>query len=319
MVGRWRIGGAILALIAVGLCACTGAPDRRGQAARLQTEIATMPGVQSFSANVTNDFEHGANLGLEADMRTATEDQIAAVAARIKQLEGDDFDEYRQHAVFTVADKTEVKRDADFDPNQIADDARRLRQVTSAVPTDTEKISWFHSKSASIMDFGESRYPQDILAAVRGAIDDQPVQVTIFGRSNSELLIWTVNFPFTADEQTAVVNVLNGLPTSVSAVTIENGHVSRLSIGLMDRTDSEPTVDTVINSIGPSAQHPLFLQWRDYYRPEPNSLRFSGSVDVHACDYGDPTVGDNAPEKYYTATAIALQKSLRERYDSCHR
>lgn len=317
MVRRMRVGGVVFALVTIMLCACTGAPDRRGEAARLEAAISGMPGVQSFSASITNDITYGATLRLEADMSTASEAEIAAVVSRIKELEGDDFDKYQQTTEFGVGDGVSVQRNADFDPEQIAGDARRMRQLKSVLQTAVGTMSWFRSKSADTMEFRDAENPQQILTAVRGVAADQAVKVTISTRSGSTDPLWTVTFPFSADQQTGVVNLLAGLPTSVSAVDVDDGHISRLSVGIKAGNDPERDIDTVIDSIGPDPQHPLYLRWGGY-SPDP-TRGFQGSVDVAACDYGARTLGDDEPERYYTAAAIALQKKLRAQYDTCRR
>ncbi|MFJ4656873.1 hypothetical protein ACIP5Y_36890 [Nocardia sp. NPDC088792] len=317
MLGRRRVGGVVFTLVTVMLCACTGAPDRRGEAARLETAIAGMPGVQSFSASITNDITYGATLRLEADMSAASEEQIAAVVSRIKELERDDFDKYEQTTEFSVGDGVSVQRNADFDPEQIAGDARRLRQLKSTLQTSVGTMSWFRSKSADTMEFRDAENPQQILTAVRGVAADQAVKVTISNRSGATDPLWTVTFPFTADQQTSVLNLLTALPTSVSAVDVDEGHIARLSVGIKAGSDPERDITTVINSIGPTTRHPLYLQWGGY-SPDP-TRGFQGSVDIAACAYGAKTLGDEDPEKYYTADAIALQKKLRTQYDTCRR
>ncbi|MFI1918273.1 hypothetical protein [Nocardia sp. NPDC020380] len=307
----------VFALVTVMLCACTGAPDRRGEAARLEGAISGMAGVRSFSASITNDITYGATLRLEADMGAASEGEIAAVVSRIKEVEGDDFDKYQQTTEFGVGEGVSVLRNADFDAEQIAGDAGRMRRIKAGLRTGVGTMSWFRSKSADTMEFRDGGDAQEILTAVRGVAGNQGVKVTISGRSGSADPLWTVTFPFSADQQAGVVNLLGGLPTSVSSVDVEGGHISRLSVGIKAGNDPERDIETVINSIGPNAQHPLYLQWGGY-SPDP-TRGFQGSVDVAACAYGARTLGDEQPEKYYTADAIALQKKLRTQYDTCRR
>lgn len=321
MAGRTRIGG-LLVLVAL-VAGCAGAPDRTAQAARIQSEVEHMPGVKSFSASVTNDITSGVTLWISADMVDATEDQIAAVAARIEQLEGDDFDKYRRTVEFAVGEGLGVKREGDFDTGRVAADARGLRQLTSALPKNFETASWFRSPTFGQVELEDAQHSADILTGVRDMIGGQSTRVMIMTTagsrepfSNSRDPLWTVQFPFTAEDQKAVFDALAALPAPADAITIEDGHIARLSVDLATSRNPQSDLESVINTVGPSTSHPLFLEWKGY-TTDPN-LRFEGSVDIDACTYPD-SGGEDHPEKYFTPDAIALQKTLRTRFDTCHK
>lgn len=82
----------------------------------MRDEIAKMPGVQSVDPLYTNDFENGSELDVDVTMPAATEEQIAAVAAKITTIKGRDFTDYRQSTKFIVGEGLEVKCGAELKP-----------------------------------------------------------------------------------------------------------------------------------------------------------------------------------------------------------
>lgn len=314
--GRSIVCAAMTAATTVVLCACSCAPDRSQQAARLQSEIATMPGVQSFSAGTTNNITYGTTLGMTAVMPEATREQIAAVVSRITQLEGHDFDKYRKSAVFEIADRSEVDRDGDMDPGQIADDSVRLRQIASSAANHFSLMKWSRSSSHSDLEIRDVERAQDILAAANTALAGVSVRVKIQPRWESDGPWWTVQFPFTADRQTAVQQLLAALPGKPSQVTVVDGHTSRLSVALAPMAVPEADLATIIAAIGPTTQHPLLLQWG--WGAADTSLDIAGAVDIGACDYTDE-YGNDLSSRGATPANITLQNKLRAQYDSCRR
>ncbi|MGW4247400.1 hypothetical protein [Nocardia sp. NPDC004722] len=316
MFGRSVAFGVVFAVGALGLSACTGAPDRTQEAARLQSEIAVMPGVRQFSANASNDITSGTRLGISADVRDADREQIAAVVARIEQLEGHDFDKYQQKADFYVADKATVVREGGLDAEQIADDSLRLRRFAISAAANIDSVEWTRSGKSSRLWIAKGQHPFDILAAADTAFADQAVQLQMITNADSVYQWWTVGLPLSADRRTAVEQLLSALPGQASSVTVQDRHISRLIVEIAPRDVPETALRAMIAAIAPTTAHPLLLMWRQGMSD--NALRFAGSVDIGACDYTDE-YGSDLRADLATPDSTALQDKLRAEYDTCRR
>ncbi|WP_024806262.1 hypothetical protein [Nocardia sp. BMG51109] len=314
MFGRFGICVA-LAMGLAALPACTGAPDRSREVEQLEREISAMPGVKLFSANSENSFERGTYLDLEAEMTEASEDRIAAVVSRIDQIKGDGFGEYDQSAEFTVGHGLSVARSADLDPRQIADDARRLRQVTAAVPAAPDsEIKWFRNPSVADRMEADNLPRQDLLSALRPVLGDEAVRVRISSDRTAGDAVWTVNFPLSAERQDTVDHQVSALPLKALSLIVDDGHISRLTVRVDQWPEGvEDGLVRIVETIGPSPQHPLMLHWST-----PSGQGLDGSVNVGACAYGQVS-GDDPPEESLIPDAAELQKKLRSKYDTCPR
>jgi hypothetical protein len=119
----------IIAAVVAGCGAGCGPPDRRADAQHLQDAMAAMPGVAAAQVGYHNDVDHGVGINIYAFVPDATRDQIRGLVARINTVRGDRFAAYTQNAMFAVTSdrRTSLSRLAELDPDEIAEDAMRLR------------------------------------------------------------------------------------------------------------------------------------------------------------------------------------------------
>ncbi|MBF6437985.1 hypothetical protein [Nocardia cyriacigeorgica] len=310
-MGRIKCAVWVFVLVAVVVAAvgCTGLPGRPTQVKQLQAEIAVMPGVESFSASYSNNITHGAVLDLWVRMPGASEDQIAAVARRINEIKADYFEGYDQTTEFIVGERLKVRRGERLDPDQVAADARGVRQIGGALP-GTE-VSWFRGKVATIT-LNHSPAAAESLAAVRPVIGTDALGVDILPAGDAPM--WWVGFPLTAEREQQLLTLVNGLPVQVLAVRIEDGHMSNMSVGVRDPASAYADLAAAIAALQPTTRHPMLLRWSGTRGPDGKS--FSGSVHVGGCSYGT-TAGEQDPESYYPPEAIDVQRRLREQFDTC--
>ncbi|TLF78449.1 hypothetical protein [Nocardia cyriacigeorgica] len=267
----------------------------------MDAEISAMPGVELFSASYSNNITHGAVLDLSVRMLAATEGQVAAVARRINEIKGDYFDGYDQSADFTVGKGIKLTRGERLDPEQLGADTRLIRQIGGALPG--ADISWFRNTGSSI-DIREAPPVAQSLAAVRAALGDEPVKVEVMPAGNEPM--WRVDFPFSAERERQIGDQLTSLPVSVTALTIENGQLSYMSVGVRDAASAYADIAAVIEAVGPTPEHPLFLWW---HLPGTSG----GSVHVAGCGYAG-TAGEKDPEN---PEALDLQRRVRAAFDGC--
>jgi len=304
---KLAVGLAVLCAACAVLSGCTGLPDRGPQVQRLEAEISAMPGVDDVSSIYSNDFTAGSNLTLTVSMPAASDAQIAEVATRINDLKQDDFDGYRQMTEFKIGDRLMLKLGAELNSGRIAELARRLRQIGLAIPT--AQIDWLDGEL-------ELRNAPDVagsLAAVRTGLGNEPVRVNIMTHDSAPM--WTVDFPFSSQQEKNIRSQLSGLPVDVASVEVENGRLSSLSVGVRHPKTAYQDLSALIGTVRPTREHPMRLEW-DWNGTDEHARQFSGQVHVAGCRYGDHA-GEKDPARYYTPGAIDLQRRLRNEFDAC--
>ncbi|MEV5832116.1 hypothetical protein [Nocardia sp. NPDC052112] len=307
MIRRMLAAGIAVAVVSLPVAGCTNASDRRPQANLLRTELAAMPGVDTFSVDYSNDFTRGTYLDLDVSMRAASDTQIADVVDRINAIKRHDFDSYQQSTDFVVGDRLELKLGAELDPNRITARTRELRQLGARLPGAT--ITWTNSG----IEIEKSPPATDSLAAVRTVLGNDPTQVTI--RPADQRPVWTVDLPFGAQQERDIQTLLTALPVPAAFIRIIDGHLTILSVGVHSPDTAYQDLTAVIATTRPTPDHPMDLRWNwGGYAPD---KQFTGSVEVAGCS-DHATAADAHPEHYLTPDAIALQRQLRTEFETCN-
>lgn len=316
-MGRIKLAAWVSAFVAMMFVAagCTGLPGRPTQVKQLDAEISAMPGVEMYSASYSNDITHGAVLDLSIRMPAATEDQVTAVARRINEIKGDYFDGYDQSADFTVGKGLTLQRGERLDPEQLGTDTRLIRQLGGALPGSD--INWFRNSGTSIV-IREAPPVAQSLAAVRTVVGNEPTSVEVMPVGDDPM--WRVGFPFSIEREQQIRQQLTGLPVRMAALTIEDGHLSYMSVGVGDTTSAYDDLAAVIEAVKPTPDHPLFLRWdvpdNSGKTADDSGKTGGGSVHVAGCEYPG-TAGEQDPEKYYSPEALDLQRRVRAAFDGC--
>ncbi|MEU0501055.1 hypothetical protein [Nocardia sp. NPDC005998] len=305
MIRRTLAAGIAVATMIV-LAGCTNAADRRPQADRLHAEISAMPGVDSVTVDYANDSTQGTYLDLTISMRKASEAQIADVVDCINAIKRHDFDNFQQSADFTVGDQLELKLDAALDPARISTRANMLRELGASLPGAA--ITW----STSAIEIEKSPPTTDSLAAVRTVLGGDRAQVTI--RPANRAPGWTVDLPFSTQQEHDIQALLTDLPAQVAFVRVTDGHIANLSVGVHSPDTAYQDLTAIIASTRTS-EHPMDLRW-NWGSYTPDKL-FTGSVKIAGCTERD-SAADAHPERYLTPDAIALQGRLRSEFEICN-
>jgi len=255
-----RCAAALGMLVAAaGVIAC-GTADRSTQAQRIRTAIRAMPGVDSVDPGYINDFENGANLKIELGMSSATEQQIADAADRIRQLKGADFAGYRQEADFIVTDGAVVKRSAEIDPGEIAADAGVLRRLRAVVPDGS--LEWSRDGTNSRLEMWDVNHPDDALTAARATLAGRADTIYIPSAQPEAEASWDATLPLNAEQQLAIIELRNGLPVIVYESEVRDGRISGLSVGLGAPPIAYHNAVTMIAALSPTRTRPVHVQWR---------------------------------------------------------
>ncbi|MET8871333.1 hypothetical protein [Nocardia sp. NPDC004604] len=303
---RRRLAAGIAVATMIVLAGCTNAADRRPQADRLHAEISAMPGVDSVTVDYANDSTQGTYLDLTISMRKASEAQIADVVDCINAIKRHDFDNFQQSADFTVGDQLELKLDAALDPARISTRANMLRELGASLPGSA--ITW----STSTIEIEKSPPTTDSLAAVRTVLGGDRAQVTI--RPANRAPGWTVDLPFSTQQEHDIQALLTDLPAQVAFVHVTDGHIANLSVGVHSPDTAYQDLTAIIASTRTS-EHPMDLRW-NWGSYTPDKL-FTGSVKIAGCTERD-SAADAHPERYLTPDAIALQGRLRSEFEICN-
>ena len=304
-----------MGLLAV-VVGCTGAPDRHEEAARLESAITQMPGVDSASVSYENAFARGATLGIDVAMPTATASQIGDVVSALGRLKGQDFDGFYQWTNITVTPRQRLVVRIGGDPNLAAltTQVDQLRGVEAAFPDET-------IEQYSGIDITDLTMPvPEALARVRTAVGGGQVEVVLKPKQASSEPLWDVEFPFPADRETAIRQQLDRMPVTLDGIWIgKQGYLTRLTVDVRHRDRAYEDIVATIAASGADKDRPMSLLWRAQDGPQDrNEPTFHGEVSVGACSYGPDDQGQPDP-KYITPDAIDLQKRIRKRFDTCPR
>lgn len=317
---RVSVVTAVAMMLAWVLSAC-GAPDRKTEADQLERAIKTMRGVVEAHVAYTNDFEHGATVKVSVYMPDAPPQQIADVATRINKVRGDAFNAFDQMAEFVVTQNRHVRvaRGADLDPASIAADAEHIRRFADTVDAAQISIGGRESSTPANLRVNEVATPaDDVFAAVRiGFGGDARINLEMLPAPNVKMPLWSVSFPFSADNQERVNRQMAKMPVSIWSITVGSyAAISDLSVGLRDLDTAYQDLVSVIDTTGAGSAHALELGWQLEGQSAFEALQFSGMVDAGGCSYakGD---GELHPELHLKPEALALQQRLRNQFDSC--
>jgi hypothetical protein len=300
-----------LVLLAIGC----GAPDRSAQVRQLRDEIGKMPGVESVDPVYTNDFENGSELDLDVTMPAATEDQIAAVASRINTIKGRDFTDYRQLTKFVVGDGLEVKCGAELNPQQIADDAHRLRLVRASVPRG--RIEWSRGGALPRLEVWDVENTRQVLTTVLAGMGSEPMTAYIRSLEPTKSATWEVSSPWSTQQRSQADDLLARLVLPVYYVRVNDGRITQLSVYVADPATAYRDLKSVISVMAPTKDRPLELDWSRMVDPD-NFHQFRGSVQIPGCPAGKGSPQTPPRQDYLAPEAAALQRQLQSEFNVCN-
>ena len=302
MNGPSWLSKALAVAVAVGCLSGCGAPDRRADAQHLQDTMSAMPGVSSANVGYHNDEDRGARINIYAFVPDATRDQIRDLVVRINTVRDDRFAGYTQDAMFAVSPDRRVllSRMSELDPDQIADDAIRLRQVGSTV--NAEQVAWFRNRSTSVLNLRGAGSPTAlVLLALVAAVGSTSVKVGV----EQSAPPWGADFPFTADDQRRLENRVGWLPVAVRAVGTTGAQVIvGVDVRVFGPERAEADLDNTVSALGKQADIPMVVTWT-----VDRTAGWRGSVSVNGCSSDDHAAG--------TPEAADLQSAVRVRFERC--
>lgn len=313
---RRKLVLAHLAAAAV-LVGCTGLPDRQQEADRIEAELRATPGVEKVYTVYDNSYEAGSSYDLEITMSAAPENQIADVSQKLAQLKANDFAGYRQTTTFVVAPNMKVRENDTPDPAQLADRARTLRGIRTAVADSAAEWSADRLELHTADDTA-------MLNAVRAQLGAKPLRVSVGPPSGgtatppTSMPYWDVDFPFDAAAEQRIRGQLASLPVRPRFVSVAGNQLSALDVGIANPETAYADLSAAITALRPSPPHPLYVSWHlNDQSANSAALKFAGSVDAAGCHYRTDTAGEQDPQAYYTPEALAIQKRLRAQFDTC--
>lgn len=310
---RTSIAAATLLGLSLGLGACS--PDRSDQVDELERAVEAMPGVEDVLTTYSNDFTAGKNLSIDVTMsEQAAEDEISDVVAAVAEQMGDDFDDYQRETEISLPDGRRLVLGDRPDAEEVARQLPRLRELRGVVSGGF--LTWHQPPDGhSGWELELSEVPDDplsVLDAVRTVLEDEPMRVAVTGAEGPQ---WTVDFPFSADAQEAIVTALTDSAAEVETVAITDDQVAALRIESEDDPQAADRLTATIDTVNETSSGDWMLTWSA--SSDEGDRKFAGSVHVGGCDYDTNTVGEKEPERYYTPSAIDLRDQLRERFDTC--
>jgi hypothetical protein len=315
-----------LAVLAAG---CTGAPDRREDATRLQDAVAGMPGVSDAYVSYENAVGRGATMSIHVQLPDATRQQIVDVVDRINAVRGDLFTKFDQSAEFgPVADggaSFEVRCGATLDAATVADEAVALRTLAARVQADS--ADWWCNPHDRRLSIRGSRTPiGDVLSALRATGSDvdgtsmEVVSTPVAPAGDLPISLFKVQFPYSADDFAQFKALVARLAATPWTAGVGPGStIGGLSVRLQSPATAHRQLTDVIAAVGAGPHRPLQLAWALEDSPAygADTPRFTGRVDVGGCNYGTPSEAELHPENYLTPAALTLQRQLRAKYDTC--
>ncbi|WP_167103530.1 hypothetical protein [Mycobacterium sp. DL592] len=316
-----RIASAVALLIGVTATApgC-GSPGSLTQVANdLQSSLLSMPGVADAWVYHEESYAEGVIFNIAVDVPTATHQQLVDIADRIDSNRIGLISNYTQNVQFWVTPDRPVtlRRQAHFDPTQAADDAAELR--TMAAGTDG-RIDWFRSDDGTTnqLSIDQGHGPGDVLLdVVRHTADQTGLTVSVSpvtpSRQNPRLV---VNFPFTADQQTAVTRLVDQVPLDVFGMRVDTGAVRAMEVMTHDPATAEQDLTAVIEASKPVAAEQMWLAW--YYPTFGGAPAYGGVVEVHGCSV-HPVAGVQSVAQHMgnEGGISTLQARLQAKIDTC--
>jgi hypothetical protein len=257
-----RVSLRTLCVVMSGLLCCMTAgcmaANREREADAIRAAVLRLPGVSAGDVSYINDFENGANIDVALEMIHASTDQIADVASAVRDLEGSDFDGHRRTLTITAADGARLIRHGDIDPARIAHDIGIVRAVRAeAIGGD---VRWIQGDGVSRFEAWDVDNIDDTTRTAIGLLspgDVVDVQSAQPERQNS----WEVTLPLSVFQFDTLGAVREHLPTKTYWLSIDQGHISGVSIGL-GAVDPYADAVAVLNVLQPSRTSPVSVEWR---------------------------------------------------------
>ncbi|BBZ75280.1 hypothetical protein MANY_06170 [Mycolicibacterium anyangense] len=297
-----------------------GAPGSLTQVANdLQAALLSMPGVSDAWVYHEESYAEGVIFNIAVDVPAATRQQLVDIADRIDTNRIGLISNYTQNVEFWVTPNRPVtlRRQAHFDPSQVADDAQQLR--TLAAGSDG-RIDWFRSEdgSANQLSIEQGRGPgAALLDVVRQTAGQTGVTMSVTpaapSRQNPRLV---VTFPFAADQQAAVAQLVNQVPVDVFGMRIDAGAVRAMEVMTHDPATAEQELTAVIDAGKAVSAKPMWLAW--YYPTFNGAPVYGGVVEVHDCSVQPATGVQNVAVHSDAAGGVStLQTRLQAKIDTC--
>ncbi len=312
---------AVVAVLLAWLLSACGSTDRKVQADQLERAIKAMPGVADARLEFTNDAQRGATLKISVNLPDASPQQIADVVARIDKVRGEAFNSFDQTAEFWVTQghRVRVTRGADLEPAAIAADAERIRRFANAVDASEISISGRQLSTPAGLRVDEVKTPaDDVFAAVRAVFGDEAeLSLDLAPAANVQMPLWSVSFPFGAEDQQRVEQQIATMPVAIWSITVgPHGEIADLNVGVPNADTAYQDLVSVIQTTGAGPEHALDLGWQLEGQSAFETMQFKGLVDAGGCTY-QKSQGELHPEFYLTPTAVELQQRLRSQFDDC--
>jgi hypothetical protein len=306
---------AVLVAVAVVAVGC-GAPDRREEATALEATLETVSGVDSVSVSYEHGGSRGSAVSIDVSMTTASTDQIGAMVKRMNDAMGRDFDDYHRPVTITAGDQVTLVGNAPVAPAVAARNAAVSRAVRSGVPSGSVRTTLSdRPPDIEIRDVPDSLRAAGLAVA---SLSGGPGQVRVYPTATAGgELIWNVDAPSSEGRLQQVAEQMRGLPADAYLVSVVGSAITEVSVTLPDDDRAFDALTVVIDALGADRAHPLRLNW--VLEPDPRGGKSSnGTATVGNCDYQN-SAGEQDPQRFHTADALALQQRMRERYDTCPR
>lgn len=267
---------AFTALVALVVVGCTP-PDRTTVAEQIADQIPLLPGVDAVAHDYVNDFENGAQLNLEINVGTASEQQIAAVASRVHELMGDSFAGHRNRITYALAEGSIVDKRPMTNAESVSVAARMLRSVRRQIIDGTIEVRLDESRMTVDMLRGPADTDQAVrsLAVVIDSLDATlPVVAEIRSPEPALHSSWTVWLPLSPAEVSRVISLRDNLPVVVFQLEVRGATIVDLFVELGDPTQAYDNAAATLAAVRPSREHPVGIQWRLAGAPSRETGRF---------------------------------------------
>lgn len=299
-----------VALLTILLTACTGHPNREGEATAINLAEQEIPGVERSSLVYANDILAGTRFELNVSMPDATVAQIRDVATLIHDRSGDRFDGYDVRLTIRVGGYNSVERAGAFDPNSVARDAEFVRRVATRVPS---AITWSGTTEQSSVRVSDAEDPDAAIEAILVTAGDHPVTPQVSPGQGVSGPYWDVRKPISLALKHRIDDQLARMPGTPTYLTVDSNGINQLTVRLPDTATAYQDLVDIIGILGAGTDHPVWLTWRwDGDTAKGEEPDWSGEVRVGSCDYqGRRFSGNHTPE------AAALEQRIRDEFDDC--
>jgi hypothetical protein len=248
-------------------------------------------------------------------MEQSTEKQIEAVASKINELRGNDFDEYDRSIKIWVAHFTSVSPGDHFDPTQVGRTAALAHQLRTRVHAEAIEWSGTIDTGTSRVQITDAQAPGAAVDAVLTTLGSHRTDIDVSAADRSSEPYWSVTGPLTVADKQRIDRTLAALPATASWVGAKDGWLTRLTFGIPNPATAYQDVVSAIKAIDAGPTHPASLLWSWTDDPAAyNEPRFAGTVEIGKCvDYqAEPNgTGDLTPE------ASMLQQRIRDEFNAC--